>query len=71
VPFGWRVSPAVVSPSSPLSFRVSLVRLQSSRIDDLFWRVSNPQHPEYGNYLSAAGIRQLVAPSPQQVHCAF
>jgi len=68
VPFGWRVSPTVVSPSSPLSFRVSLVRLQSSRIEDLFWRVSNPQHPEYGNYLSVAGIRQLVAPSPQQVH---
>lgn len=66
VPAGWTMtsqSPA----NAPVTFIIALKQRNLEALEAKFWSVSDPDHADYQNYLSAAGINAMVAPSAGEV----
>ena len=62
VPTGWtRLSPA--DSSSPLTFTIAVKGQNADVLERRFWAVSDPDNEQYGEFMTAAEIEQLVAPS--------
>ncbi|XP_015745902.1 tripeptidyl-peptidase 1 [Python bivittatus] len=62
IPEGW-VSLGRVAPAEKLSLTFALRQRNVGRLRELVQRVSSPDSPEYGHFLSLAEVRALVAPS--------
>ncbi|KAM6447800.1 tripeptidyl-peptidase 1 [Liasis olivaceus] len=62
IPEGW-VSLGRVAPAEELSLTFALRQRNVGRLRELVRRVSSPDSPEYGHFLSLAEVRALVAPS--------
>ena len=68
VPVGWReLSSPVPSGVELIELRVSFRLLQADTIEQRFWRVSDPKHEEYAQYVEREEVIRMVAPSTTQV----
>jgi subtilase family serine protease len=57
-----------VPSTARIELRISMHRTRANDIEEMFWRVSDPTHAEYGQYLTLAEVQKLVAPSVEQMH---
>jgi hypothetical protein len=60
-PAGWeRLYPA--DPSDPVSFTLVLEGSNSELLEERFWQVSDPEHEQYGEFMTPREIEDLVKP---------
>jgi hypothetical protein len=57
------VTDSTPDPNSICSISFILQKQHIAELDELFHQVSDPTHAKYGQYLSAAELRQLTAPT--------
>ncbi|XP_028581325.2 tripeptidyl-peptidase 1 [Podarcis muralis] len=67
IPEGWSCLGRVAA-SEALSLTFALRQQNVGRLEELVQRVSSPDSPEYGRFLSLAEVQALVAPSPQTLN---
>jgi len=66
LPEGWSdVSDA--NPEAEMKLVVAIKQQNLAELEDLFWRVSNPNHEDYGRHLTVEQVGELVAPSDETV----
>ncbi|XP_066292302.1 tripeptidyl-peptidase 1-like [Branchiostoma lanceolatum] len=66
IPEGWtRIER--VAPDEDLKLTFALKQQNVDVLEDLFWKVSDPTHEEYGHYLSLHEIADIVKPSNETV----
>ncbi|CAH1274077.1 TPP1 [Branchiostoma lanceolatum] len=66
VPEGWtRIER--VAPDEDLKLTFALKQQNVDVLEDLFWKVSDPTHEEYGHYLSLEEIADILKPSNKTV----
>uniref|UniRef100_A0A8C5SPS1 Tripeptidyl-peptidase 1 n=1 Tax=Laticauda laticaudata TaxID=8630 RepID=A0A8C5SPS1_LATLA len=63
IPDGW-TSLGRVAPAEQLSLTFALRQRNVERLSELVRRVSSPDSPDYGHFLSLAEVRSFVSPSP-------
>ncbi|KAM3836787.1 tripeptidyl-peptidase 1 isoform 3-T3 [Vipera latastei] len=63
IPDGWS-SVGRVAPSERISLTFALRQRNVERLSELVRRVSSPDSPDYGHFLSLAEVSALVSPSP-------
>ena len=69
-PEGWRVAQQA-DPSTPLSFHLLVDGSNADLLEQMFWEVSDPDHPSYGRFMTNADIEALVAPSPADLRLLY
>ncbi|XP_063162155.1 tripeptidyl-peptidase 1 [Candoia aspera] len=62
IPEGW-ISRGRVAPAERLSLTFALRQRNVGRLREVVRRVSSPDSPDYGHFLSLAEVRSLVSPS--------
>ncbi|PRP88540.1 hypothetical protein PROFUN_02951 [Planoprotostelium fungivorum] len=61
LPKGWRQG-VEADASHPFTFTVHLKHQNLDVLDDIFWKVSDPQHTDYGKFLSSDQVDSLIRP---------
>lgn len=54
-------------PDETITFKVLLKQQNLDKLDSIFWEVSNPKSPQYGQFLTQQDIATLVAPDQSSV----
>jgi hypothetical protein len=53
--------------NAPIKLTLAIKQRNLEKLDAIFWDVSNPKSPRYGDYLSAYEVDALVAPEQEHV----
>jgi len=61
VPMGWTRQSRAASHQS-VTFVVAMKQQNLDKLDSIFWAVSDPQHPEYQNFMTIDEINAIVSP---------
>jgi len=64
VPQGW-VKSAPAAPNAKVHFHLALTQQNLDVLEKTFWEVSNPEHENFQNFMTADEIQRLVAPKPE------
>jgi len=60
-----------VTPDTRLKLLFALKQKNLDVLDKMFWEVSDPQHPNYGKYLTMQQVNALVAPPKENIKALF
>eukprot|EP01102_Stenamoeba_stenopodia_P010034 TRINITY_DN2978_c0_g1_i1.p1 TRINITY_DN2978_c0_g1~~TRINITY_DN2978_c0_g1_i1.p1 ORF type:complete len:574 (-),score=173.12 TRINITY_DN2978_c0_g1_i1:81-1772(-) len=66
LPEGWR-DVADAHPEAGMKLLVALKQQRLAELEDIFWRVSNPKHADYGKHLTIEEIGELIGPDDETV----
>ena len=69
-PVGWTVG-SVASPSTPLTFTIIVEGGGGAELERLFWSVSDPSSPAYGDFLTGAEVVSLVTPCEVELRALY
>jgi len=58
-------------PDEQISFKVLLKQRNLYLLEKIFWEVSDPQHANYGKFLSREEVKALIAPEPQSMQRSY
>jgi len=64
VPEQWK-SLGAAEPLASMDIIIALKQRNLDIVDQLFWQVSDPQHPHYGKYLSTDQLKSIVKPAAE------
>ena len=56
------------SPENTLKIQFAVKQRNLDILDKTFWEVSNPEHPNYGNYLTIDEITEMISPAPETLN---
>jgi len=65
-PREWVVGPRVEA-NTPIKLTIAIKQSNLDKLDTIFWDVSNPKSPRYGEYLTGEEVDALVASDPEHV----
>jgi len=64
---GWSlIEPSAQPISEPIEFRILLKQRNLDVLEDIFWRVSDPSHEDYQQYLTTEQVLDLIAPPKEE-----
>ena len=69
ISFGWGIGSTSVQNDCPnqIEFTIALKQNNVNMLTNLLNKVSNPDSPAYGNYLSQQSIQDIVSPNDNEV----